>query len=94
MDIQEQAEGKESWIFMDTECQVGQKVSFQWNNLFQDLQTREFQVLLQDDPSTKMSKEIYQNISKSGLYRATTKPFSLPCLDVIEWLTRKIDHQR
>ena len=50
-------------------------------------------MLLQDDPSTEISKEIYWNISKSGFYRATTKLLILPCLDVIKWLSGKVDHQ-
>ena len=94
IEIQEQAKGKESWIFMDTKCQVDWKVFFQWKCLFQDFQTREFQVLFQDDPILEMSKELYRNISKSGLYRVVSKPFILPCLDVIKWLTRKVNHQR
>ena len=33
------------------------------------------------------------NIIKSGLHRAAVKTSVLPCPDVIEWITRKIDHQ-
>lgn len=49
-------------------------------------------MLLQDDPCKELSKDIYNNISKFGIYRATTKPLILPCPDVIEWMTRKVDH--
>ena len=49
--------------------------------------------MLQDDPSIELSKGIYKNISKSGLHRATTKTSGLPCLDVIEWMTQRIDHE-
>jgi hypothetical protein len=50
-------------------------------------------VLLQNDASTELSKEVYKNIIKSGLHRATVKTPILSCPDVIEWITRKIDHQ-
>ena len=50
-------------------------------------------MLLQNDASTKLSKEIYKNIIKSGLHKATVKILILPCLDVVEWITRKINHQ-
>jgi hypothetical protein len=50
-------------------------------------------MLLQDDVSTKLSKEVYKNIIKSGLHRAVIKTPVLPCPDVIEWITRKIDHE-
>ena len=50
-------------------------------------------MLLQDDANTNLSKEIYRNIIKSGLQRAATKTLVLPCPDVIEWITRKVDHQ-
>ena len=43
--------------------------------------------------STKLSKEVYKNIIKFGLHRATVKTLVLPCSDVIEWITRKIDHE-
>ena len=32
-------------------------------------------------------------ISKSGLHRAEAKTPVLPCPDVIEWMTRRIDHE-
>ena len=50
-------------------------------------------MLLQDDVSTKLSKEVYKNIIKYGLHRATLKTLVLPCPDVIEWITRNIDHE-
>ena len=55
--------------------------------------SKEFQVQLQYYPIIELSKGIYQNISKSGLYRAVTKPSILPCPDGIEWLTQKVDHE-
>ena len=41
-------------------------------------------MMLQDDASTELSKEIYRNIVKSGLHRAVVKTTILSCLDVIE----------
>lgn len=41
----------------------------------------------------KTCKEIYKNIIKLGLHRAAVKTPVLPCPDVVEWITRKIDHQ-
>lgn len=43
--------------------------------------------------STKLRKDIYKNIIKSGLHRASIKTPILPCLDVIVWITRKVDHE-
>ena len=43
--------------------------------------------------STELSKEIYKNIIKSGLQRAVVKTPVLPCPDVIEWITWKVDHE-
>ena len=63
------------------------------NTLLQSFQTKEFQVLLQDYPSTKLSKRIYKNISKFRLHRAVEKAPVLSYTDVIEWMTRKIDHE-
>ena len=74
------------WTFTDTECRVDKKVVFTWNTLFQAFKKKEFQVLLQDDLSTKLRKSIYMNISKSGLHWVAAKSPVLPCLDVIEWL--------
>ena len=81
------------WIFADTECRVDKKVTFTWNSLFQAFQDKEFQMLLQDDMSTQLSKEIYKNIIKSRLHRVVVKTPVLPCPDVIEWITRKINHE-
>ena len=89
---QDLVEGKDTWVFTDTECKIDRKISFQWNQFFQDLLTRVYQMLLQDDPCMELIKEIYKNISKSGLYRAIANPFILSCLDVVEWMTRKVDH--
>ena len=79
-------------MFTDTECQVDKKVVFTWNTLFQEFQNKEFQVLLQDDPSTELSRSIYKNIAKSRLHRATARTPVLPCPDMIEWITRGLDH--
>ena len=49
--------------------------------------------LLQDDISTELRKGIYKNITKSGLHRAAVKAPVLPCLNVIEWITWKVDHE-
>ena len=81
------------WTFSDIECRVYKKVTFTWNSLFQEFQDKEFQILLRDDISTKLSKEIYDNIIKSGLHRAAVKTPVLPCPDVIEWITWKLDHE-
>jgi hypothetical protein len=51
-------------------------------------------VLLQNDANTELSKEIYKNIIKLGLHIATGKTPILPCLVVVEWITRKIDQQQ
>ena len=50
-------------------------------------------MLLQNDVSTQLSKEVYKNIIKSGLHRVVVKTLVLPCPDVIQWITRKIDHE-
>ena len=73
--------------------QTLKKVTFTWNSLFQAFQDKEFQMLLQNDVSTELSKEVYKNIIKSGIHREAVKTLVLPCLDVIEWITRKIDHE-
>ena len=87
--------GKENgiWIFMDTECKTDKKVCYTWTYLFQAFQGKEFTMLLQNDASTELSKGVYRNIIKLGQHRAAMKTPILPCLDVIEWITRKIDHQ-
>ena len=81
------------WIFTDIECKVDKKVTFTWNSLFQAFQDKEFQMLLHNDVSTELRREVYNNIIKYGLHRAVVKTLVLPCLDVIEWITRKIDHE-
>ena len=91
--IEEPVEKQEIWAFTNTKCQVDKKIPFKWNTLFQAFQTKEFQVLLQDDPSTELNNDIYKNISKYGLHRETTKTLVLPCLDVIEWMTQRINHE-
>ena len=55
------------WIFADTECKADKKVCYTWTSLFQAFQDKEFLILLQDDASTELSKDIYQNIIKSRL---------------------------
>ena len=81
------------WIFADTECKGYKKVGYTWTSLFQAFHDKEFLMLLQDDASTDFSKDIYRNIIKSGLHRVAIKTLVLPCPDVIEWITRTIDHQ-
>ena len=92
-DVKEAVKEQGMWIFADTECKVDKKVTFTWNSLFQAFQDKYFQILLQFDVSIKLSKEMYKNIIKSRLHRATIKTPILPCPDVIEWITRKIDHE-
>ena len=92
-DVEEPIKELGIWTFVDIECRVDKKVSYTWNSLFQAFQDKEFLMLLQDDVSTELSKEVYKNIIKSGLHRAAVKTLVLPCPDVIEWITRKIDHQ-
>ena len=41
--------------------------------------------------STKLSKGIYNNITTFGLHRAVAKTIVLPCPNVIEWMTQRID---
>ena len=50
-------------------------------------------MLLQDDTSIGISKGIYKINSRSRLCQATSKPLVLPCPNVIEWMTRRIDHE-
>jgi hypothetical protein len=92
VEIQDLVKGKETWIFTDTECKINRNILFQWNQLFEAFLTRDYQMLLQDDPFKELSKDIYKNISKYGIYRAATKPLILPCPDVVEWMTRKFDN--
>ena len=54
--VEEPTKEQEMWMFVDTECRVDKKVIFTWNSLFQAFQDKEFQVILQDHPSTKLSK--------------------------------------
>ena len=58
--VEELVEKQEMWTFTDTECRVDKKVSFKWNTLFQELQTKEFQVFLQDDLRMELSKHIQE----------------------------------
>ena len=81
------------WTFADTKRRVDKKVSYTWNSLFQAFQDKEFLMLLQDDAIIEIRKEVYQKIIKSGVHQAAVKTLILPCPDVIEWITRKIDHQ-
>ena len=81
------------WIFSDIECKVDKKVCYTQTSLFQAFQDKEFVVLLQNDANTELSKDIYKNIIKSGQHKATIKTPILPCPDVVEWITRKINHQ-
>ena len=91
--IEELIKEQGTWIFTDTECKVDKKVTFTWNSLFQAFQDKDFRKLLQDYVSTELTKEVYKNIIKSWLHRAAVKTPVLPCLYVIEWITRKIDHE-
>ena len=54
--IKELVEKHGSWAFTDTECRVDKKTYFKQNTLFQAFKTKQFQVLLHDDPSTELSK--------------------------------------
>ena len=78
--------------FVDTECRVDKKVIFTWNSLFQAFQDKEFQFLLQDDRCIELSKEIYRNIIKSRLQQEATRTPVLLCLNVIEWITQKVEY--
>ena len=80
-------------IFADTEFKVYKKVTFTWDSLFQAFQDKEFQMLMQNDVSTELIKEVYTNIINYGLHKAVVKTLVLPCSDMIEWITRKIDHE-
>ena len=81
--IEDPVEKQEIQAFIDTKCRVDKKIDFKWNNIFQAFQTKEFQVLLQDDPSMELSKGIYKNISKSGLHQTTTRTTVLHFTDMI-----------
>jgi hypothetical protein len=54
--VKEPTKEQGMWIFADTECWVDKKVTFTWNSIFQNFQGKEFQVLLQNDISTELSK--------------------------------------
>ena len=56
--VEELVEKQESWAFTNTECRVDKKTAFKWNTFFQEFQSKEFQVLLQVDPSIELSKGI------------------------------------
>ena len=66
MTIEYPVEKQEIWAFTDTECRVDKKIAFKWNTLFQEFQTKQFQVLLQDDLSTELNNDIYKNIPSLG----------------------------
>jgi hypothetical protein len=91
--IEEPIKEHGTWIFFDIECKADKKVYYTWTSLFQAFQDKEFVVLLQNDASTELIKVIYKNIIKSRLYKAIIKTPILQCPDVIEWITKKIDHQ-
>ena len=91
--VEESIKGDGIWIFSDTECKADKKLCYTWTALFQAFQDKYFFVLLQNDASTELSKEVYKNSIKSALHRATVKTPILSCPDVIEWITRKTDHQ-
>ena len=91
--VEESIKGDGIWIFSDTECKTHKKLCYTWTALFQAFQDKDFVMLLQNDASTDLSKEVYKNIIKSGLHRATVKTPVLSCPDVIEWITRMINHQ-
>jgi hypothetical protein len=82
--VEDPVEKQEMWTFTDTDYWVDKKVVFKWNTLFQAFQNKDFKAFLQDYLNTRLIKGIYNNISKSGLYRAASKTPVLPCLDVIE----------
>ena len=49
-------------------------------------------MLLQDDRCMELGKDIYNNISNSGNYKYVANPLILQCPNVVEWMTRKVDH--
>ena len=71
--VEEPTKEQGMWIFVDTECRVDKKVTITWNSLFQAFQDKELQMLLQDDVSFQLSKEIYRNIIKSRQRQTTIK---------------------
>ena len=56
--VEESIKKQGTWIFTDTKCRVDKKVTFTWNSLFQAFQDKYFMMLLQDDVSTELSKEL------------------------------------
>ena len=92
VDTQDLVEGKGTWMFTDTKCKTDRKTLFECNQQFQAFLVGDYQLLLQDDPCRELSKDIYKNISKSRIYRVFSKPLILPCPNVVEWITRKVDH--
>ena len=66
--VEEPAKEQGMWIFADTGCWVDKKLTFTWNSLFQTFKDKELQMLLQDDVSIELSKEVYMNVIKSGLH--------------------------
>ena len=91
--VKESSKEQIIFIFVDTRCCVDKKVTFTWNSLLQAFQDNEFQVLLQGDICTELRNEIYRSIIKSRLHWATLKTSVLPCPDVIESITWKVDHE-
>ena len=67
MKVEELLKENGIWIFADMKCKADKKVSYTQTSLFQAFQDKEFLMLLQDDASTELSKDIYQNIIKLGL---------------------------
>ena len=86
--VEELVKEQGMWILADTECKVDKKVTFTWISLFQAFQDKEFQILLHNDVSTELSKEVYKNIIKFGLHKEVVKTLVLACPNVIEWITR------
>ena len=79
MTVKESIKEDGVWIFSDSERKADKKVCYTQTSLFQEFQDKEFVVLLQNDDNTELSKEIYKNIIKSGLHRATVKTPVLSC---------------
>lgn len=91
--IEELVEKSEIWHSLTQSAESMRRLPSNGILYFKHYKTKEYQVLLQDDPSMELNKGIYKNISKFGLHRATSKTLVLPCLDVIDWMTRRIDHE-
>ena len=49
--VKELVEKQESWVFTNTKCRVDRKIAFKWNTLFQAFKSKEFEVIIQYDPS-------------------------------------------